>query len=528
MLRNKGPSLKYKIIVLLFIIAPLSYVFPLFTQLEKINLTLLQDAGINANMAWLRSFLFALISSSFNILLSLWLAIKLRGIKLFSYKGSFLTILLLPILIGDVSIAFIGKVLFANNTILHENANLKFISLIFIQFWQYGTLFTYIFWLVIQGIKEDVKDFATGVRLSSAEYTKDIILPATRNIAILSFVLNFVFAFFENAKSQFIYRASRGTNSEFISRWLEKYYQDNTLFNIDFATSQTLQYGAVVMFSLLLIIILFSATFDYSYKKYLRSSVYLPSGTCSIFTDLLFVIIIAAVIIPVGWLILKLIIDTRFASDKLWTSVLITAIAALVSTLLSIQLGILLRLAWKNVMSTFSKKSLVFYAAILFILLFPPLVLYILGFKWLSVIGYQNSLLINAVWIIGHVFLVLPILSSFVAVTHYRTTNNEIEYLNAYKLNYRDKIKALFNRRYLLDYSLTFLISFSFIWNESTINNLLSDFIPSFISEMKMSISGRGTDYSSGIGYFFISISLAILAIILWNYIMRRIRIKLM
>jgi len=43
-----------------------------------------------------------------------------------------------------------------------------------------------------------------------------------------------------------------------------------------------------------------------------------------------------------------------------------------------------------------------------------------------------------------------------------------------------------------------------------------------------MSISGRGTDYSSGIGYFFISISLAILAIILWNYIIRRIRIKLM
>jgi len=451
MLRNKGTSIKYKIIVLLFIIALFSYVFPLFTQLEKINLTLLHDAGINANMAWLRSFLFALISSSFNILLSLWLAIKLRGIKLFSYKGSFLTILLLPILIGDVSIAFIGKVLFANNTILHENANLKFISLIFIQFWQYGTLFTYIFWLVIQGIKEDVKDFSTGVGLSSAEYTKDIILPATRNIAILSFVLNFVFAFFENAKSQFIYRASRGTNSEFISRWLEKYYQENSLFNIDLATTRTLQYGAVIMFSLLLLIFLISATFDYSYKKYLRSSLYLPSGTSSLFSNLIFVIIIALVVIPVGWLILKLIIDTRFASDKLFSSFVITAIAAMISTLLSIQLGILLRLAWKKVMSTFSKKSLFFYAAILFILLFPPLVLYILGFKWLSVIGYQNSLLVNSIWIIGHMFLVLPILSSFVAVTHYRTTNNEIEYLSAYQLNYRDKIKALFNRRYFLD-----------------------------------------------------------------------------
>lgn len=520
-------TFRYKLFVLLFIIVIVSYLLPLFTHITKIELSILQEFDKDGNKAWMRSMMFAFISSSFNILLGLWLAIQFREIKLFSIKGNFLTILLLPILIGDVSIAFIGKVMFAKNTILHENVTLKFISLLIIQFWQYGTLFTYMFWLVIQGIIDRVKDYAIGVKLTHSEYAKDVVLPATRNIAILSLVLNFVFAFFENAKSQFIYRASRGTNSEFISRWLEKFYQANSLFNIDSATTQTLQYGAVIMFSVLILLLAFAFFFNFLYKRYLVSSFYLPSFKSNYFTYILFLIIVSFVLFPVGWLILRLVINTKFSADKLLPSVLITTIAAIISTLLAIQLGIILRLAWKNAMSTFSKKSMVFYAALLFILLFPPLVLYILGFKWLSIIGYQSNLLINCVWVIGHILLVLPILSSFIAVTHYRTTNDEIEFLDAYKLKYKDKIKALFSKRYLLDYFLTFLIAFSFIWNESTINNLLSDFIPSFISEMKMSISGRGTDYSSGIGYFLISISLALLSITIWNFIIRKIKMRL-
>lgn len=521
-------SWKYKVIVLIIIIAIACYIIPLFAQIAKFDFSILFNGEADRDNAWFKSALFSFISSSFNILISLWLAIQLRKITLFSKRGNFLSLLILPILIGDVSIAFIGKVLFANSALLHENSNYKFVSLILIQFWQYGTLFTYIFWLAIQSIKESVKDYSYGVKMTNSEYVKDIILPTTRNIAILCFVLNLVFAFFENAKSQFIFRASRGTNSEFISRWLEKYYQSNSLFNIDSAINNTLQFGAVIMFSVLLLIVTLALAFTFLYKKYLTARYYLPSFGSKTITNILYISILLLVVSPVVWLILKLVFDTTFTSDNLFPVIIITTIAAIISTILAIQIGILLRLAWKNAMSTFSKKSIVFYLLLLLILLFPPLVLYILGFKWLSIIGYQSPFLIKCVWVFGHILLVLPVLSSFIAVTHYRTTNNEIEFLDSYKLNYRDKIKALFNRRYLLDYSLTFLIAFSFIWNESTINNLLSDFIPSFISEMKMSISGRGTDYSSGIGYFFISISLAFLSITLWNFIIKKIKIKLM
>ena len=518
----------YKAIVLIIIIAIACYVLPIFIQITKFDFSVLSNGVAERNCAWLRSTIFSFISSLFNVFCSLWLAIHLRKFTLFSKRGTFLSLLILPALMGDVSIAFIGKVLLANSTILHENSIFKFISLILIQFWQYGTLFTYIFWLVIQSIKEPVNSYSIGVKMTNSEYLKDVILPSTKNIAVLIFVLNFIFAFFENAKSQFIFRASRGTNSEFISRWLEKYYQSNTLFNIDTAITHTLQLGAATMLSVLLLIILMTIMLVFFYKGYLTSKYYLPSIRSEIFSNILYIAVLFLLLSPIAWIILELVFTTTFSLDHLFPVIVITFIASIISTFLSIQIGILLRLAWKTTMSTFSNKSLIFYSLILIILLFPPLVLYILGFKWLSVIGYQNSFLIKCVWVIGHVLLVLPILSSFIAVTHYRTTNYEIEFIDSYKLNYQDKIRVLFNRRYLLDYSLTLFIAFSFIWNESTINNLLSDFVPSFISEMKMSISGRGTDYSSGIGYFFVSLSLAFLSIALWNFIVGKIKVKIM
>ena len=454
------------------------------------------------------------------------IAIQLRQVSLFSKRGYLLSLLILPTLIGDVSIAFIGKVIFANSTLLHENSTFKFVSLIFLQFWQYGTLFTYIFWLVIQNIKDSIKDFSVAIKMSNAEYVKDIVLPSIKNVAILGFVLNFIFAFFENAKSQFIFRASSGTNSEFISKWLEQYYQSSTLFNIETAISSTLQFGVAIMLTVIFLTIIFAIFFSFLYKEYLKANFHFPSIRNEIFSNSLFIFLLFFVVAPIFLLIFILINATTIYSDNLFPVILITAITAFISTIISKQIGILLRLAWKNIMSTFSKKSIVFYASLMFILLFPPLVLYILGFKWLSLVGYQSPFLIYCVWVFCHILLILPVLSSFIAVTHYRTTNNEIEFLDVYKLTYKEKVKVLFNRRYFLDYSLTFLIAFSFIWNESTVNNLLSDFIPSFISEMKMSISGRGTDYSNGIGFFFISITLALMSIILWSYIIRKIKVK--
>jgi hypothetical protein len=83
-------------------------------------------------------------------------------------------------------------------------------------------------------------------------------------------------------------------------------------------------------------------------------------------------------------------------------------------------------------------------------------------------------------------------------------------------------VRDSFFRRYQAEYLLTFLIAFSLIWNESIINNLLSDFIPSFVSEMKMNIEGRAADYAKGMNYLFVALCISILAMGLWKSILNK------
>lgn len=527
MKNNLNTQSLYRLFSFLIIILVISYLLPIAGQIFNVDYSLIHTNIENRNEAWSRSLIFATVSSLFNVLVSLWLAIQLREIPLFSKKGFLLSILIVPVLIGDVSIAFIGKVLLADVSAIHENITYKFTSLILMQFWQFGTLFTYLFWLMIQNIQNAKKNFARTSRLTPFEYVKDIILPACRNLLILSFILNFVFAFFENAKSQFIFKASRGTNSEFICKWLERYYQSNSLFNLEFAVNNTLKTSMLVMLTALFTIALLSLLINFLYKKTITGRYNLPSIHTKFISNIIFYLLLLLILLPIIYIIVELVFNATFSSNNLLYTIGLTSLSAILATFLSIQLGVLLRLGWKEAMSSFGVKSLMFFSILLLILLFPPLSLLITGFKWLSIIGYNNSILINIVWIFGHILLVLPILSCFVAVTHYRTKNNEINFLESYKLNYKEISTPLFYRRYIVDYCLTFLVAFSMIWNESTINNLLSDFIPSFISEMKMSISGRGTNYSSGISYFLISITLAFISLLLWNGVLKRIKNKL-
>ena len=127
---------------------------------------------------------------------------------------------------------------------------------------------------------------------------------------------------------------------------------------------------------------------------------------------------------------------------------------------------------------------------------------------------------LQLIWILGHVILTLPLLSSFISVSHFKTSNNEINYLESHKFSLRQIIKDSFLRRYQSEYLLTFLIAFSLIWNESIVNNLLSDFIPSFVSEMKMNIEGRAADYAKGMNYLFIALGIALMAMWLWKFIL--------
>lgn len=70
-----------------------------------------------------------------------------------------------------------------------------------------------------------------------------------------------------------------------------------------------------------------------------------------------------------------------------------------------------------------------------------------------------------------------------------------------YKLSIKETISVSFLKRFKAEYLLFFILGFSFILNEAIINSLFSDYIPSFVSSMKMLITGRGADYEKAFGF---------------------------
>jgi hypothetical protein len=91
-----------------------------------------------------------------------------------------------------------------------------------------------------------------------------------------------------------------------------------------------------------------------------------------------------------------------------------------------------------------------------------------------------------------------------------------------YKLSKAETIRFSFFKRFKAEYLLLFIIGYSFIWNEAVLNNLFSDYIPSFVSGMKMLITGRGADYDKAFGYLLVSFIVALLSAIIWRYIIEK------
>ena len=199
-----------------------------------------------------------------------------------------------------------------------------------------------------------------------------------------------------------------------------------------------------------------------------------------------------------------------------------TFIATLASSATAIFFGIASRLGWKQTLSSFSQNSLPFFVLLFVLLLVPPIVILITGYKWMSLVGYSSQSIIYTIWIVGHILLTLPVLGSFVLFNHFRVSNNEIDYLQVYKLSKTETIRYSFFKRFKAEYLLLFIIGYSFIWNEAVLNSLFSDYIPSFVSGMKMLITGRGADYDKAFGYLLVSFIVALLSAIIWRYIIEK------
>jgi hypothetical protein len=509
---------------LLAIAVILSYLIPVLFHIRDIDTAPFFNDQDGLNSAWARSLELALASTLINILLSLGIAVSLKPVRINSFKGNLMAILLLPVLLGNVSVAFTGKLLFTNAAIIQASTSGKLLMLLLIQFWQYGTLYVYLFWLLIQSVPGNTAAYAAAIRLTRGEYAKDILLPACRNLGVLLFMINFSFTFYEDAKASIIFKFSRGTDTELISQWLNRNYLAGSLLDQRFSVQQTTGISLVVIGSALLLLLLAGGTFIIVYgwltgqRKPMLPLGAMGGGRLIFYPLLLFVALplLLALVDAFG----PLVFDLR----PLLFPFCLTALAALIATLAAIILGALLRLGWKRVLYRFDRRSLLFFILFFTVELIPPLLLLICGYQWLKWTGYADKNMVCVIWVAGHVLLSLPLISSFLAVTHFRTLNRELDFFEAHHAGFGEVLKTGFLRRYPADYMLSFLIAFSLIWNESIINNILSDYVPSFVSNITMAIEGRAADFSRGVSYLLVSLLIALLSLAVWFLVLAKIK----
>lgn len=485
------------------------------------------DSSQGLISAFYRSGLFALVSSCLNTYFGLQIAISLRRITLTSKTGTLLSLLLLPVLLGNVTISYIFKCsLYGSsffNYIISGGQWLQFTTLLFIQFWQYGLLFIYLFWLSIRQIPESKSIYALSVRMTNKEIIRDIIFPSVKILFILLFFINFIFAFYEFAKCQFIFKMSQGTGTELLCQALNRIYDDSSISDPVTTEAFTLKSGLLITF-IVIILVTISSSFIYLVFHSIRKNMTIFLYSSARHGNGIAYICISFVLIPIIVAFAK----SKFAffSWNLLFDILkplgMTIISAFFASFLAIFFGIAYRIVFYKHPKILSTKSVLSLLCVFLLQLIPPVCIDICGFKWMSIAGY-NGIMPYVVWIWGHPILTFPILASFIIATHFMVSSNEIDWFDVHRMTRRDIVKYSFQKRFRKDYALTFLFAFTFIWNDVSLNKILSETIPSFADKMERLFNGRASDDALITLYALIAIIIALMCLFLWRNVIKQI-----
>lgn len=510
------------------------YLSPLFWSIsdwdiEKVFPEVILDEDYQGSLV--RTVTFSSISTFFVVFLSFFGGFFLRHLK---NKRSLLlgSLLLLPFLLGSVSTSFLFKILLFDSGILNQafnNSMILFSILGIIQFWQFGTLFTYLFWLNNLSIKPEVTDYANYYSFGGWERVKYIYLPFHRNLIILLSIFFFLSNIYESSKLQIIFRASKGTSSELISNTLYNAYLSDSKISPDFAGNILFAQSAlfylpvfiiltIVLYGIMNYVISFLSKSKFSLPL-VKSHLKAPERTGS---HVLLLVFAFSVIAPIVYAFFKQGVSIDDLSYLLSTIGLSFTASVILLIVLTLPVAYYLRIQWQHRFQALSRKNLWIFISLFLLFLIPPLVLMLFGFEWSNFLQVRGSLPTNTSWIIGQCISAFPIIASFILVIHFFTKNRELEYLGIMKADFAEIVRWSFLKRYRVEYAMTFLFAFSIIWNEGTFNKVYSDRIPSYVSEILRTVNSRNADYSQGMMFFLFSLLLGFACILLWNLIVAR------
>jgi ABC-type sugar transport system permease subunit len=509
----------------------LLYISPIFLGLPKSNIDEIFPFVImdeDYQVALLRTLVFSILTTFLVIIISFIFGYLLRK---FTDKSFLLycSILLIPFLLGSVSVAFIFKVLLWNTDFLTQIFNSSiylFLLLGFFQFWQYGTLFIYIFWLNNFGVKKEIVEYSAYYKFTTFEKLKHIYLPFHRNLIILLSIFFFAVNVYESTKLQIIFRASKGTNSEMLSSLFYNTYISESKISPEFATNNLFSQALLFYLPLLLFITFLIYFFinlcinGFSKNKTVIGPIFtLTARSKNTISKVFVFLIILIVILPILAILLKQSISIADMEHLIKTISLSLVASVLLLVVFVLPLAYFLRIGYKDYFEKITRQNLWIFLSLFLLYLVPPLCLMLFGFEWSSFLGISGELSTTTAWIIGQCINALPIIASFVFVIHFVVKNNEIEYLQTMRASTSEIIKWSFIKRFRIEYIMTFIFTFSTIWNEGTFNKIYSDTIPSYVSEILRTVNSRNADYSVGMLYFLFSLTLAIICVGLWNVI---------
>lgn len=518
-----------KVILLVILAFMLAYLLPVkevwYGRQAYNNLFTLEDDSLFVPL--LRSTLFAFITSTCIVTFALILSLLLKGVTLASSHALLLSFLLFPILAGNVSTSFTFKLVLVYFPNAFQNNLTTFFTTGLIEAWQFGSLFIYVFWLNQQVIEENRFQFAKAAGFTLFETIRDILLPAQKGLYLLLYIFCFLTCFYEEAKFGFIFKSSRGNGTEPIGQWLQRLFDSSSYVNPNFAfrvicvAALIILAGAVL--GLVVIVSIKFLLFGRLLRTRLAFSFVRPTQN---YSPILAWLLVLTVLTPVVITLCSKLVVWHVNVKPMLTPLLLTLAAALLATGLALLYSVAARMVWRKMLSGLNNKSIWFIGILLLLLLIPPLVILLVGFKWMALIAYNSPVVVHVFWMISQVILSFPVLAVFAIAAHFRVRNSTINFCAVHATRSLEKIRDIFWGALRMDYLFLLILAFSTIWNEATINRVFSDTIPSFAVELKKVISGRGTNYTTGIQFLFISFTLSFLNIAIWNKIIRSIQKK--
>lgn len=489
-------------------------------------------------IAFGRTLLFASAACTLEVLVGFGGALVFRRVQVFTATGRTLSVLLIPVLLGNLSIAFIIKIQLMN-WIWFERAvaSRSFLpvwgSLFVIELWQYGTLFLYLFWLRLQRLPQSTLDFTRVGRLQSTEVIRDVLWPHCRNLAGLLLMVGFLFACQEFAKTELIFKPSLGTDTELVNHWLEReYYRDLNTYDATFARNSTFKNSAGFIVSSLalaactILVILAAITAAVRLLPAINtpSPIQEVKGRTkrNIFPRAFAWLITLLAAVPLLGSFRYLRPGAVNDINEIGQALLLTLTGALIAAPIAIVFAVAARIGAPRLLQRFDHKSLRVFITLFLLQAVPAICVGLCGYEWISLLSHYSTVQQVVIWFVGQSILALPLLAGFVLWIHFQVTIRELEFQGASQVSLREMTLWTFFSRFKLEYVLVLIFAFSFIWNEDTLNRIMSDAIPSLVHRLGARVTGRGTSYSEAATLVLFCVALSLIMVMVWNTLLSR------